>query len=82
MKSFAFSIRIVSLCRHLLATVRQALIQRFYAPEQASGPITEASYAVSKKDFSKVHISLKENVRGNCGSAFCMQLPTFDGPAI
>lgn len=62
-KSFAFSIRIVSLCRHLRKQrCEQALIQQILRSGTSIGAnLAEASYAVSKKDFfSKVHISLKE----------------------
>lgn len=62
-KSFAFAIRIVSLCRHLrkqkceLELIRQIL----RSGTSIGANLAEASYAVSKKDFyAKAHIALKE----------------------
>lgn len=62
-KSFAFSIRIVSLCRHFRKQrCEQELIRQILRSGTSIGAnLAEASFAVSKKDFfSKVHISLKE----------------------
>ncbi len=62
-KSFAFSIRIVSLSRYLKKyDCEQELIWQILRSGTSIGAnLAEASFAVSKKDFfSKVHIAQKE----------------------